>query len=76
MKEALWSAVDGLPDNYLNVLHYRYRAKITLKEIGENLGYYEQYIEPTAIRHVGVAEFKRTWLGSTELEALKELGYI
>lgn len=37
-------------------------------------GYYEQYLAPATIHHVGLNEFKRTRLSSTELEALRELG--
>lgn len=104
MKEALWSAVDTLPENYPEVLHYRYQDRMTLKEIGENLGvaterarqieksalrklripsrnesfkgYYEQYLAPASTRHISIAEFERTWMSSTELEALRELGYL
>lgn len=39
-------------------------------------GYYEQYLAPATIRHVGLNEFERTWMSSTELEALRELGYL
>jgi len=104
MQEALWSAVDELPDNYPDVLRYQYQDKMTLREIGESLGvaterarqieksalrklrvpsrneqfrgYYEQYIAPATIHHVGVEAFERTWFSSTEWEALKELAYI
>lgn len=39
-------------------------------------GYYEQYLAPATIHHVGLNEFERTWLSSTEQEALRELGYL
>lgn len=39
-------------------------------------GYYEQYLAPATIHHIGLNEFERTWFSSTELDALKELGYI
>lgn len=39
-------------------------------------GYYEQYLAPATIHHVGLNEFERTWMSSTELEALRELGYL
>lgn len=39
-------------------------------------GYYEQYIAPATIHHVGLNEFESTWMSSTELEALRELGYL
>lgn len=34
-------------------------------------GYYEQYIAPTSIHHVGLKTFKTTWTSSTEREALR-----
>lgn len=37
--------------------------------------YYEQYLSAASIRHVGVGRFNRTWTSSTELEALRKLGY-
>lgn len=39
-------------------------------------GYYEQYLAPASTRHISIAEFERTWMSSTELEALRELGYL
>ena len=39
-------------------------------------GYYEQYLAPASTRHISIAEFERTWMSSTELQALKELGYM
>ena len=39
-------------------------------------GYYEQYLAPVTIHHVGLNEFERTWMSSTELEALRGLGYL
>lgn len=38
--------------------------------------YYDQYLAPATIHHVGVETFKRTWFSSTEWEALKGLGYV
>lgn len=105
MTEALWKAVDDLPgQDMAEVLRYRYQDKMTLKQIGENLGvaterarriesdalrklripsrnqsfkgYYEQYLAPVTIHHVGLNEFERTWMSSTEKEALRELGYL
>lgn len=38
MQEALWGAVDELPDNYPEVLRCRYQNKMTLNEIGKSLG--------------------------------------
>ena len=38
-------------------------------------GYYEQYLAPCSIYHVGVEKFNRTWTSSTESEALRAFGY-
>ncbi|MBQ8804183.1 MAG: sigma-70 family RNA polymerase sigma factor [Tyzzerella sp.] len=98
MAEALWNAVADLPENYPEVLHYRYQDKMTLKEIGESIGvaperarqieksalrklrmpnrcapfrgYYEQYLAPGPIYHVGLETFKRTWVSAVEAEVL------
>ncbi len=98
MKEVIWSAVDALPENYPEVLRYRYQDRMTLKEIGESLGvaperarqieksalrklripsrcesfrgYYEQYIAPATIHHVGLARYNTTWTSAVEAEVL------
>ena len=99
MEKELWTAVDNLPENYSKVLRHRYQDKMTLKEIGQNLGvtmervrqiersalrklrvpsrnesfreYYEQYIAPASIHHVGLETFKRTWISAVEAEVLR-----
>lgn len=38
MKEALWSAVDELPDNMPEVLRHRYQDNMTMNEVGQQLG--------------------------------------
>ena len=104
MKEALWCAVDGLPDNMSDVLRCRYQENMTMHEVARNLGvtesqantinhkalrklripskcahfrsYYEQYLSPSPVYHIGVKKFNRTWTSSTEQEALREIRYI
>ena len=38
-------------------------------------GYYEQYLSPSPIYHVGVGKFNRTWTSATEHEALREYNF-
>lgn len=37
--------------------------------------YFEQYIAAAPVRHVGVAQFERTWMSATELQVLCNMGY-